>query len=140
MSQFSTDLANKSFGYVNWITPDGTSDGHDGSLTQLDDFMAKWLPQLLASSYFQPGGDGILIIWWDEAAISDVGCGGPDGTSCGGRVPMIVIGPGIQANNQDATSSNHDSLCRFMQEQLGFTPILGASVNVSDFTNTLELQ
>jgi hypothetical protein len=140
MSQFSTDLANKSFGYVNWITPDGTSDGHDGTLTQLDDFMAKWLPQLLASSYFQPGGDGILIIWWDEAAISDVGCGGPDGTSCGGRVPMIVIGPGIQANNQDATSSNHDTLCRFMQEQLGFTPSLGASVNVPDFTQTLNLQ
>ena len=72
---------------LNWITPDGTSDGHDGTLTQMDAFMAKWLPQLLASSYFQPGGDGILIIWWDEAALSDVSCGGPDGTSCGGRIP-----------------------------------------------------
>lgn len=140
MSQLTTDLANKSFGYLNWITPDGTSDGHDGSLQQLDAFLAKWLPPLLASSYFQPGGDGILIIWWDEAALSDVGCGGPDGTSCGGRVPMIVIGPGIQANNQDATPSNHDTLLRFMQEQLGFTPSLGNSVNVPDFTNTLELQ
>lgn len=140
MSQFTTDLANHSFGYLNWITPDGTSDGHDGSLQQVDAFMAKWLPQLLTSSYFQPGGDGILIIWWDEAALSDVSCGGPDGTSCGGKIPMIVIGPGIQANNQDPTPSNHDSVSRFIQEQLGFTPSLGKSVSVPDFTQTFELQ
>jgi len=147
MSQFTNDLANNTVGYMNWITPDGTSDGHDGTLTQLDDFMAKWLPQLLASSYFQPGGDGILIIWWDEAAMSDKGCGGPavpvNGVmtqNCGGQIPMLVIGPGIQANNQDPTPANHDSVSRFIQEQLGFTPSLGNSVNVSDFTNTFELK
>ena len=100
--------------------------------------MAKYLTPLLASSYFQPGGDGILIIWWDEAALSDKGCGGPDGTSCGGRIPMIVIGPGIQADNQDPTPSNHDSVSRFIQQQLGFTPSLGKSVNVPDFANTLK--
>jgi len=140
MSQFTTDLANQSFGYLNWITPDGTSDGHDGTLQQVDAFMAKWLPQLLASSYFQPGGDGILIIWWDEATLGDNSCGGPDGMSCGGRIPMIVIGPGIQANNQDPTPANHDSVSRFIQQQLGFTPSLGKSVSVPDFSQTLELQ
>jgi hypothetical protein len=53
---------------------------------------------------------------------------------------MIVIGPGIQANNQDPTSSNHDSVSRFIQQQLGFTPSLGNSVNVPDFSQTLELK
>jgi hypothetical protein len=138
MSQFTTDLADGSVGYLNWITPDGTSDGHDGSLQQMDGFMQKWLTPLLASSYFQPGGDGILIIWWDEAAISDNGCGGPGGNNCGGQIPMAVIGPGIRVNNQDPTVSNHDSLLRFMQQQLGLTPSLGNSVNVPDFTQTLE--
>jgi hypothetical protein len=52
---------------------------------------------------------------------------------------MLVIGPGIQANNQDPTPSNHDSVSRFMQQQLGFTPSLGKSVSVSDFSQTLEL-
>jgi acid phosphatase len=136
--QFTTDLDNRSFGNFNWITPDGSHDGHDGTPQQLDAFMQKWLTPLLASSYFQPGGDGILIIWWDEADLDDAGCGGPNGTSCGGRIPMTVIGPGIKPNNQDATPANHDSVSRFIQQQLGLTPTLGNSVNVPDFTNTLE--
>ena len=41
MSQFTTDLANNSVGYLNWITPDGTSDGHDGTLQQMNVFMAE---------------------------------------------------------------------------------------------------
>jgi acid phosphatase len=138
MSQFTTDLANQSVGYLNWITPDGTSDGHDGSLQQMDAFLQKWLAPLLASSYFQPGGDGILIIWWDEASLSDNSCGGPGGNNCGGRIPMIVLGPGIQANNLDQTSANHDSVSRFIQQQLGLTPSLGNSANVADMSQTMS--
>lgn len=138
MSQFNTDLANGTVGNLNWITPDGTSDGHDGTLPQMDAFIQKYVPQLLASKYFQPGGDGILIIWWDEADLSNDACGGPGGTSCGGQIPMTVIGPGIKVNNQDSTPSNHDSMSRFIQQQLGITPSLGNSVNVPDFINTLE--
>jgi hypothetical protein len=104
----------------------------------MDAFLQKWLTPLLASSYFQPGGDGILIIWWDEAALSDNGCGGPGGKNCGGQIPMVVLGPGILANNIDNTSANHDSAARFIQEQLGFTPSLGNSVNVPDMSNTLS--
>jgi hypothetical protein len=51
---------------------------------------------------------------------------------------MIVLGPGIKVNNQDSTSANHDSVSRFIQEQLGFTPSLGNSVNVADFSDTME--
>ncbi len=137
MNQFTSDLASGNVGYLNWMTPDGTSDGHDGTLPQEDAFMQKWLTPLLASKYFQPGGDGVLIIWWDEASLSDNSCGGPGGTSCGGKIPMLVIGPGIKANNDDVTSANHDSASRFIQEQLGFTPSLGKSVSVPDFSNTL---
>jgi hypothetical protein len=137
IQQFSTDLANHTVGDLNWLTPDGTSDGHDGSLEQLDTFAKNWLTPLLNSSYFQPGGDGILIIWWDEASLSDDSCGGPGGQNCGGHIPMMVIGPGIRANNTDDTSANHDSVSRFIQQQLGLTPTLGKSVSVPDFTNTL---
>ncbi len=137
MSQFTSDLANQSFGYFNWISPDGTNNMHDGTPQQADAFMQKYLTPLLASSYFQPGGDGILIIWFDEAGLSNAACGGPDGKSCGGQIPVTVIGPGIQANNQDATSANHDSALRFIQQQLGLTPSLGKSVNVPDFAVTL---
>jgi acid phosphatase len=138
VSQLTTDLANHSVGSFNWITPDGTSDGHDGTLPQLDAFMQKNLTPLLASSYFQPGGDGILIIWWDEADLSNNACGGPTGNACGGQIPMTVIGPGIKVNNQDPTPADHDSVSRFIQQQLGFTPSLGNSVNVPDFTQTLN--
>ncbi len=138
MSQFAIDLASGSVGQFNWITPDGTNDGHDGTAQQLDAFLGKWLTPLLASSYFQPGGDGIVIVWWDEADLSDGSCGGPGGQNCGGRIPMLVLGPGIRANNVDNTPANHDSSLRFIQEQLGVTPSLGNSINVPDMTQTLS--
>ena len=138
MSQFTTDLANHSFGLFNWITPDGSNDAHDGTAQQADAFLQKWLTPLLSSSYFQPGGDGILIIWWDEGDLSDNSCGGPGGTSCGGQIGAVVVGPGILANNVDNTPANHDSALRFIQEQLGLTVSLGNSVNVPDMTHTLK--
>ncbi len=136
MSQFTADLASHSIGHLNWISPDGSNDGHDGTLSELDAFLQKWRAPLLASSYFQPGGDGILIVWWDEAALSDGACGGPGGNNCGGRVPVLVLGPGIRVNNVDSTAASHDSALRFFQEELGLTPSLGKSVNVADMSQT----
>lgn len=138
MSQFTTDLSNKAFGAFNWITPDGSNDGHEGTAKQLDDFLKNWVSPLLASSYFQPGGDGILIIWWDEGDLNDGSCGGPGGKSCGGQIPVVVVGPGIRQGNIDNTAANHDSALRFIQEQLGLTVSLGNSVNVSDMIQTLN--
>src|SRR5579871_2539431 len=63
VTQLTTDLASRSVGQFNWISPDGTNDGHDSGPPQQDAFMQQYLTPLLASSYFQPGGDGILIIW-----------------------------------------------------------------------------
>ena len=99
--------------------------------------MQQYLTPLLASSYFQPGGDGILIIWYNEADLDDASCGGPAGKDCGGRLPIIVIGPGIRTNNVDDTPANHDSTLRFIQQQLGLAPTLGKSLSVPDFNNTL---
>ncbi len=138
VSQLTADLAANAVGAFNWITPDGSDDGHDGTLQQLDAFLQTWVTPLLASSYFQTGGDGILIIWWDEADLSNFACGGPGGTSCGGQVPVLVLGPAIRGGNVDNTQANHDSTLRFVQEQLGLTPSLGNSVNVPDMTGTLN--
>ena len=81
--------------------------------------MQEYLTPLLPSSYFQPGGDGILIIWYDEADLDDACCGGPVGEDCGGRLPVMVIGPGIRTNNIDDTPANHDSALRLSSSSWG---------------------
>jgi acid phosphatase len=145
-SNFATDLANHAVADFNWITPDVLNEMHgDGNETQAalvqagDAWLAKNVPQILSSSYFQPGGDGILVIWWDEGQEStyyDGTCSSAGGTTCGGHIPMIVIGPNIKAHSVDSTYNQQQGALRFFIEQLGLTDFPGTSATASDFTNT----
>lgn len=70
--QFATDLANHALPNLSWLSPNGCDDGHDKSpspcarIATFDNWLKTEIAQLLASSYFQPGGDGLLIITFDE--------------------------------------------------------------------------
>lgn len=92
-SQFATDLANHSVPNLSWLSPNGSDDGHDTSATAFDNFLQTVITPLLASSYFQSGGDGLLIITFDE----DDGSGTPNcsatsvGQACGGQVETVII-------------------------------------------------
>ena len=92
-SQFATDLANHTLPNFSWLAPNGTDDGHDSSPSTFDSWLKTVLTPLLASSYFQTGGDGLLIITFDE---DDKG-GTPNcttttlGKGCGGQVETVVI-------------------------------------------------
>ena len=92
-SQFATDLANHTLPNLSWLSPNGCDDAHDCSLSVFDNWLKTVITPLLASSYFQPGGDGLLIITFDE----DDGSGSPNcsattvGQGCGGQVETVVI-------------------------------------------------
>jgi hypothetical protein len=145
-TNFASDLANRTVADFNWITPDVLDEMHgDGNETQAqlvqagDAWLAANVPQILNSSYFQPGGDGILMIWWDEGqedTYYDGTCSPAGGTTCGGRLPMLVIGPNIKENNADSTYNEQQGVLRFFIEQLGLNDFMGMSATAADFQNT----
>jgi acid phosphatase len=94
-SQFAKDLKKKALPNLSWLVPNGYDDAHDSTARAFDDWLKAEIAPLLASSYFKPGGDGLLIVVFDENA-SD---GSPDcetltqGLGCGGQVETVLISP-----------------------------------------------
>src|ERR671925_452020 len=137
-SEFATDLANHTLPSLSWLAPNGNDDGHDSSEKTFDSWLKTVITPLLASSYFQPGGDGLLIVTFDE---DDKG-GTPNcttttvGKGCGGQVETVVISarskPGYKSTAGDPANYNNTydeaNILRTLAEALGLnTSGLGAA-------------
>ncbi|MBV8194717.1 MAG: phosphoesterase [Candidatus Dormibacteraeota bacterium] len=148
LTQLTTDLASHSLPNYSFITPNLCDDGHDvcGSSNpdngpaQWDAFLHTWVPPILADPAFQPGGDGLLFITWDEGEGDSTSCcneqpgpnlnpaavppqtpGGdePPGPG-GGQVGAVAISPFIAPNSSPATGMyNHYSLLRSIEDIFG---------------------
>lgn len=99
-TELAADLAAHTVANYNWISPDANHDGHNGgtqaALTAADHYLQAFLPQLLESSYFQPGGDGVLIVTFDESDLSGDNQCGNGRNKCGGHIFTAVIGPNVK--------------------------------------------
>ncbi len=128
-SQFDQDLANHALPTLSWIVPNGCDDAHDCPISTFDAWLKSQIGPLVASSYFQPGGTGLLIIVFDENADD----GNPDcetvteGKGCGGQVEVVVVSPfskkGYQSSGGDTRNYNHSydegDILRLMAQGLG---------------------
>src|SRR5205814_10113346 len=96
---------------LSFITPNLCHDGHDapckgsnepGGLKSANDFLAKWVPAILASSGYKD--DGMLVVIFDEASSDNSSCcneraantpnaAGPEPGSGGGKVGAVVVSP-----------------------------------------------
>jgi phosphatidylinositol-3-phosphatase len=134
-SQFNT--ASYSF-----ISPNLCHDAHDepcvngepGGLTSADQFLQRWVPQILASPAYRAGG--VLIVTFDEAEASG---GSADASDCcdepqfpntpnnggrvmgrgGGRVGAVVLSPFVRAGSVNPTAYNHFSFLRSVEDLFG---------------------
>ena len=114
-SQFATDLANNALPDFSYIVPDVNDDAHNGTPQQADTWLqANVVAPISANSAFEPGGDGILVIDFDEAADSDT-------THGGGHVSPVLWGPLVKSGytQTSATVYQHESMLRTMMEALG---------------------
>lgn len=133
-SQFATDLANNALPQYSIIVPDGAHDAHDcpsgaaACLQAADDFLNTNLTPMLAKSYFQPGGDGLLFVTFDE-------CGSATNSGCNAQVYTAVIGPQVKPHTQSTTFYKHENLLRTTLDALGVTTYPGASINVTDMND-----
>lgn len=135
LPQLASDLANHSTANYNYITPDLNHDAHDGSLQIADEWLHQYLPPILAQPEFQPGGDGLLFIVFDEGNLGshiDFRCNASSTShECGGRVLMVVVGPNVKPGFESQTFYNHESLLATVCQALGTESCPGAAGNAA---------
>jgi phosphatidylinositol-3-phosphatase len=112
-SQFAIDVAHNALPEFSYIVPDIDDDAHTGTPQQADTWLqANVVTPLSTYPSFQVGGDGVLIVDFDEAEDSDTTYGG-------GHVAPVFWGPNVQAGytQQSTTVYQHQSmLCTIMEE------------------------
>jgi len=126
-AQMAKDIANGTLPNFAFITPDGNHDMHNcpnglnACLQTADTWLKSNIAPLLASPEFQPGGDGVLIIWADEADLggTDNRCSATVKWGCGGRILVAMIGPQVKAGYKSTITYHHPSVLRTILELEG---------------------
>ncbi|KAA6459211.1 hypothetical protein DYQ86_18325 [Acidobacteria bacterium AB60] len=123
-----------------YITPDADEDAHNGTLQSADQWLQLNLPAILARPEFQPGGDGILFVIWDEGNLAgDARCSATTTLGCGGRVATLVIGPRVRPGYQSAITYHSENVLKTVCAAMGLTTCPGAAQNatpMADFFDT----
>ena len=123
LTHLGSDLENHHTANYNYVTPNLENDAHDGSLQGADEWLRHNVPPILGQPEFQPGGDGLLFVVFDEGNLggdTDFRCNATSkNRACGGRVLTVVVGPGVKPGFRSEKFYNHESLlatvCRALQ-------------------------
>jgi acid phosphatase len=137
-TELAKDIANGTLPNFAFITPDGNNDMHNCSanlnicFAAADNFLKNTIGPLLASAPFQPGGDGVLIIWADEADLgTDNRCSATVSTGCGGHILVAMIGPQVKAGYKSTATYHHQSVLRTVLEAMGTTANFPSAANTA---------
>jgi acid phosphatase len=124
-AQFQADAASNSLPEFSFIVPDIDDDAHSGTQQQADTWLqANVVTPLAGTKAFQPGGDGVLIVDFDEGAGSDVSHGG-------GQVVAMFWGPKVQAGYKQKSSAlyQHENMLATVMGLLGLQNPPGNAAN-----------
>lgn len=113
-SQFALDVASHSLPEFSYIVPDVDDDAHDGTPLEADNWLQiNVVAPLAGLSAFESGGDGILIVDFDEADTSDTSHGG-------GHVAPVFWGPNVKQGYRQTSSTvyQHESILLTMMDAL----------------------
>src|SRR5262249_26632798 len=121
-STFASDLANDQLPRFVIIVPNGLHDAHDGSLADADNFLRDNLNPLLAKPYFQPNGDGLLLVTFDE-------CGEGTNDGCDALVYTALIGPKVRPGTISSAAYRHENALKTILLALGANRFPGASAD-----------
>lgn len=129
-SQFLADAANGNLPEFSFIVPNIDDDAHNGTPRQAD----TWLEQnvvlpLSNNREFQSGGDGLLIVNFDEGASTD-------GAYGGGHISPVFWGPNVKVGytQQSGTVYQHQSILRTVMDSLGLANPPGAAAAAPPMT------
>ena len=131
LSQLTTDLNDGKLPRFVIIVPDGNHDAHDcpvgessctlqQKLAAADGFLSSTLDPILSTSDFQPSGDGLVFVTFDE-------CGGGTNKGCGSAIYTALIGPQVVPHTISKVRYKHENTLRTMLEALGIKTYPGAA-------------
>jgi hypothetical protein len=128
-TQFSADLNANQLPAYSIIVPNLLDDAHDGSPAQADAWLQSNVAPLLNQSYFQAGGDGLLIITFDNG----------DG-DVPGQVYTALIGPNVTPHTVSNVAYMHQNTLRTILDSLGVNVFPGASAGANDMSDFFSSQ
>jgi hypothetical protein len=147
-TQLATDLSTPStipnFGYIVPSLRDdaeGTGGQSAGALlSTADNWIKTNISQLLSSDPFQPGGDGILIVTFDESRVSgksgdkssDNACSPSGSSGCGGHIAFVVIGPNIPAGSVATATYHFQDMLHTIIHLLGLLDYMNGANGAAD--------
>ncbi|UWZ86621.1 alkaline phosphatase family protein [Occallatibacter riparius] len=139
-SQMTADWADNTDVNYAYITPDTDEDAHNGTLAGADQWLQANVPAILARPEFQPGGDGILFIVWDEGTLyTDDRCSATVPIGCGGRTATLVIGPAVKSGYKSTTLYHNENVLKTVCVAMGLSTCPGAAQDaapMADFFST----
>src|SRR6202011_2346757 len=93
--------------------PSGRDDDVHGAqkLVAADKFLRDALTPILRTSDFQPGGDGLIMVTFDE-------CGGGTNSGCGAAVYTALIGPKVKPHTVSNIAYKHENALRTILDAL----------------------
>lgn len=114
-TQFATDLKNNTLPEFSFIVPNLEDDGHSAAPSKADAWLqTNVVTPLAGTAPFKAGGDGILVVDFDEGAVTDVVGGG-------GHVAPVFWGPNVQVGYQQKSKTmyQHESMLATIMAALG---------------------
>jgi hypothetical protein len=123
-TQFAADISAGQLPAYSIIVPNLLNDAHDGSPAQADSWLQSNVAPVLNQPFFQPGGDGLLIITFDNG----------DG-DVPGQVYTALIGPRVIPQTVSNTHYMHENTLRTILDSLGVTVFPGASASAIDMSD-----
>ena len=146
-TQFAADCQAGTFQNFNLIIPNEADDAEGtGSksasalLSVADDWLENNIKPLFSTAPFQSGGDGILIITFDESRVkgksgdasSDNSCSPTKSSGCGGHVAFVMIGPSVIPGSTTSNTYHYQDLLHTMLHLLGITDYMNGAKGASD--------
>jgi hypothetical protein len=146
-TQFANDVQANTLQNFNLIIPNGIHDADEPFttspsvlLTTADNWLNTNISPLLSTPPFQTGGDGILMIVFDEAdeagesgdPTSDDSCTPTQSTGCGGHIAFVMIGPNVTPASTTANTYQFQDMLHTMIHLLGVTDYMNGASGGTD--------
>lgn len=141
-TQLVNDVNNNTLPNFGFIVPNALHDA-DGTGTQTssallsaaDTWIQNNIAPLLSSAPFKPGGDGILIITFDEGSVAgksgdsstDSACSPTQSSGCGGHVAFVMIGPNVKPASVTTNAYHFQDMLHTIIHLLGMTDYMNAA-------------